>query len=569
MRNAWRLLELFAAALAATLVYPLGSELSGGAVAAAWPWVCSAALAGYATLWLRRAGFPAEFPARGGETRWLMATSLLAAAFAATFAVLPILQYQALLVPHGDSGMYEEHLWNFWHGKGFRSQLDGGRSFLGEHLEVVHLLLSPAYLLWPGLPILNVCQALGLASGAFAIHLLGRRWGLAPAVCCAAAAAYLCYFPLQNLAHEPTWKTFRPETLGVPLLLFGLLALESGRLRTMACCYFLAFLAKEEFAIAAAATAPALWFRGRRGPAVWTAVLSVLYLALALGVAIPHFRAGEPPHYTPYFKSLGDRPGAILRRVLTDPAEVWRRLAAPDARAFLALMLAPWCFLPLLAPVRLLAAAPIFGYLMLADRPELRQPWFHFHAPLVPLLAWAFVAGLARLPRTWPPRVATFAALFGLFLSAWFGRGPLTWQFHDPRHAPPVADGRFEPRGSYWRSLYMPGARAGDFDAAFAAVPSADRVAATDYVRTRFNHHAAAHDYPLRSHVRIGDIDAFVLDKTEGWWGRDPATNPDHGLLAALAANAPAGTEVMVRGARFAVVRHTPYFLVLRRAPIK
>ena len=61
-------------------------------------------------------------------------------------------------------------------------------------------------------------------------------------------------------------------------------------------------------------------------------------------------------------------------------------------------------------------------------------------------------------------------------------------------------------------------------------------------------------------------MDALVLDKMEGWWGRDPATNPDHALLAALEANAPAGTVVLVRGERFEVVRHTRHFLVLRRA---
>lgn len=41
--------------------------------------------------------------------------------------------YQGLLVPHGDSAMHEEHLWNITHGRGFRSYLDQGL-FLGEHI---------------------------------------------------------------------------------------------------------------------------------------------------------------------------------------------------------------------------------------------------------------------------------------------------------------------------------------------------------------------------------------------------------------------------------------------------
>jgi 1-acyl-sn-glycerol-3-phosphate acyltransferase len=55
----------------------------------------------------------------------------------------------------------------------------------------------------------------------------------------------------------------------------------------------------------------------------------------------------------------------------------------------------------------------------------------------------------------------------------------------------------------------------------------AERVAATDYIRARFTHHRAAHDYPrLRGHVSIVDIDVIILDISEGWWGRGQ-TNPD------------------------------------------
>ena len=66
--------------------------------------------------------------------------------------------YHALRLPHGDSAMYEEHLWNLLHGKGFRSFLDNGRLFLGEHVQVVHLLLVPAYLLWPSHLLLELVQ---------------------------------------------------------------------------------------------------------------------------------------------------------------------------------------------------------------------------------------------------------------------------------------------------------------------------------------------------------------------------------------------------------------------------
>jgi hypothetical protein len=58
----------------------------------------------------------------------------------------------------------------------------------------------------------------------------------------------------------------------------------------------------------------------------------------------------------------------------------------------------------------------------------------------------------------------------------------------------------------------------------------------------------------------------IVLDKTEGYWGRDPRTNHDHELLDAMNSNAPVGSALRIRGRPFTVVHHDAYFLVVRRA---
>jgi uncharacterized membrane protein len=70
--------------------------------------------------------------------------------------------------------MYEEHIWNLLHGKGFRSFLDQGRLFLGEHVQVIHLAVIPLYLLWPSHVLLELCQSACLALGAIPVfRLLG------------------------------------------------------------------------------------------------------------------------------------------------------------------------------------------------------------------------------------------------------------------------------------------------------------------------------------------------------------------------------------------------------------
>ena len=87
---------------------------------------------------------------------------LAMAIYVVAFTAMNWQLYRGLLMPHGDSAMYEEHLWNLEHGKGFRSYLDRGL-FLGEHVQVIHILLIPLHLLWPSQLLLEACQSIALA----------------------------------------------------------------------------------------------------------------------------------------------------------------------------------------------------------------------------------------------------------------------------------------------------------------------------------------------------------------------------------------------------------------------
>lgn len=499
-------------------------------------------------------------------------TSMAAVGFTLMFGGLSVLQHQALHVPHGDSAMYEEHLWNFEHGKGFRSELDDGRSFLGEHFEVIHLLLLPIHWLAPGLPTLNWCLAAALGSGAIAVWRIARRLELPPTAAWLLGLAYLLYFPMQYLCIEASWKTFRPENFAVPLVLFALAALEGRQYRTMLLLLGLSLPAKEEYAIVTAAIGLYLMFAHRR---VWLGiaiiVLSIAFLAAVLGWAIPYFRSGAPPHYTPYFASFGHSPREIAISVLTDPFRAIAKTLEWNKLIFLILLLLPLGFLPLANLSRFAVSLPIFGYLLLGDLHSLTEPWFHFHAPLVPLLFWSACGGVRQLsPRISPVSLCRWIACLCLVTGFFYGRSPLSWRFYDPAAGTPrqSIDGipTFQPMGVYWRDLYLPDARTKSFQQLFPLIRPDERVAATDYIRGRFTHHRAAHDYPtFRRHVTIDEIDVIVLDKTEGWWGRG-STNPDRELLACM--NNPAcrpGDSLTIRGQPFVVVYHDAYFLAVRR----
>jgi len=429
--------------------------------------------------------------------------------------------YRGLLVPHGDSAMYEEHLWNLTHGKGFRSYLDQGL-FLGEHVQVIHLLLIPLYVIWPSHLLLELCESLCLASGAVPLFWMARRHTGSDRAAALLAVAYLLYFPMQFLDVAIDLKTFRPTSFGVPAMLFAIDRMERGRYRAMCVFGLLALAAKEDYA--AIIVPLGVWMACRKSPessrsrrfGLCLAVFGLLYLATVIVMVIPAFRQGADVHYVRYFGELGDSPGDIVRSLATQPALVLGKLFSIRSAIYALMLLVPLGCLGLLAPGRLLTAAPLFAVLCLLEfstgpgaasgQPII--PYHHFHAPLVPLLCWAAAAGLGNVgavwvavtgkrhrenlseaataqqaraaARLWSARFVCASALATGFFSS---LSPLGLSFWDSSSE------------WYWRDLYVPGRRAELFTKVFQLIGPDARVAATDFVHPRFTHHERSYDY--------------------------------------------------------------------------
>lgn len=368
-----------------------------------------------------------------------------AAAYVLCYGTLNWLLYAALQVPHGDSAMYEEHLWNLLHGKGFRSYLDRGDLFLAEHVQVVHLLLIPLYLLWPSHVMLEWCQSLALAAGAVPVYWIATRHTGSPRAAALLASAYLFYFPMQFLDIAIDFKTFRPNSFEIPFFLFALDAMERSKLRCMMIWLVLALSAQED---AAAIIAPlGVWMaatswrkpsaspqlnsplpldKGRDGggdvvtasndvchrtlrrAGVGLAAFGAAYVLLVVKVVLPWFRGGADVHFAQYFTKFGNSSNEIASRLLTQPWMVIGELVTPESALFVLALLLPLGFLPLLAPGRLAVALPLFGVLCLS--PITNSPRHHFHAPLIPILFWAAAAGMERAKtlRNWWRRTNPF-----------------------------------------------------------------------------------------------------------------------------------------------------------------
>ena len=360
---------------------------------------------------LPSAGRP-EVEARRG---WHVAV-IAAAAYALVFTAMNWGLWFNLQVPHGDSAMYEEHLWNLAHGKGFRSYLDQGL-FLGEHVQVIHALLTPLHWVWPSHLLLELCGSITLGLTAIPVYRIALRHSGSPRAAAYLAIAAVLYFPLQYLDVTIDFKTFRPSAFGVPLLLAMIDALEARRLRGMVLWTVLTLSVQEDFAIPLALVG--LWLaatgdatprasdpsdfaaaaiRRRRVLGVALCLGSGVYLWFVLKVALPWFRDGVTIHYASYFAKFGETPSEILYNMLTRPGLLLGELLDGPTCLYALYLLVPLGFLPVLSPGRLAMGLPLFVLLCLNELSnDPPGPFHHFHAPLLPIVLWSAAAGLGRL----------------------------------------------------------------------------------------------------------------------------------------------------------------------------
>ncbi len=511
----------------------LGNQTAGLVIAiAVAPYVAAiSAAVGLNQTWLllwpsitATASRPTTTPDRVVGPQWFglpPALWAMLAVYVLVFSALNWALWFNLRIPHGDSAMYEEHLWNLLHGKGFRSYLDQGL-FLGEHIQIIHLALLPVYVFWPSHLWLELAQSMVLASTAIPVYRLTTRTlsitghSSPPPVTRAAheaglwlAAACLLSFPLQYLDIAIDLKTFRPGAFGIPALLFGLEALERSRYRTMSLWFLVTLSVQEDFSIPV--TCVGLWLLGRglagwyftrrspelansnrsvavapslrQRPDVWYGLAwtvgGPLYLKLAM-TAIHWFRDGVEIHYAGYFSRFGTSTGDVVWTILTSPGRVLEALWVPSTLLYACALLVPLAGRPLGRSGRWLTALPLFVLLCLNEIAA--TPFHHFHAPILPLLFWA--AATERHRGIWSrwstPRLAACCALTTGCL---FALSPLSLKFWDP--GSPFCYAR----------LYIPDARPREFARIANLIPLTARVASTDFVHPRYTHHERSYDY--------------------------------------------------------------------------
>ena len=259
-------------------------------------------------------------------------------------------------------------------------------SLFAQHFMPTLLLLSPLARLFDGPAWLILVQALFHASAAFLLYRFARSH-CSGAVALALTAAFL----FSRRAHGAATSVFYIES-AEPLLIFGaLLARQSRHLVAYWALVVLALGCKEDVAIYLAVFGIVITVAERdRRVGLATTALSVVWLGVALGIAIPFSRGLYGLDAANPF--LEGRYGGL--------ADAARRLISLESLSRMVTVFSATGFACLLAPAWAAIALP--GLLVnLAAAPDTLQAGLLGHY-LWPILPWLFAAaaiGVGRLER--------------------------------------------------------------------------------------------------------------------------------------------------------------------------
>ena len=154
---------------------------------------------------------------------------------------------------------------------------------------------------------------------------------------------------------------------------------------------------KEDVALAAAVLGVVVLLRGHRRVGFITAGLAVVWFLFVNRVLLPGV-SGEA-FYDHLFSNLGDSPWEIATTMLVHPTRILRALGAPEARSYVWQMMAPFAFLPVLAPTAFGLGAPQFVLNVVSEAGFTRSISYHFSAMPLAATTLAMVEAVAFLGR--------------------------------------------------------------------------------------------------------------------------------------------------------------------------
>ncbi|PWB53603.1 MAG: hypothetical protein C3F13_09345 [Anaerolineales bacterium] len=292
-----------------------------------------------------------------------------------------------------DLGNMAQSIWSVFHGRPLEFTINNGQlSRLGLHVELIYLLISPIYAIYPQPPTLLFFQSFLFAIGAIPVYQIAIRNINRPAYALAFVFMYLLY----PVAQTAVLFDFHGDTLAMPILLFALNSLEQQRWKAYALFIILALCCKFYVSVPVFFLGLVIIYNNRKGPRVnkivgiLTALVAISWGILTFLFIRPFFSPGEgftlsssvsPFGYVTYYFS------ELINGLVNSSAQ---RIGV------LFLILAPVIWLSCHSLIWLIPAAVTAVPSLLSNGIQYTY-LFHHYALAVPFLIYSAVKGVSKL----------------------------------------------------------------------------------------------------------------------------------------------------------------------------
>ncbi len=355
---------------------------------------------------------------RSADNVWRAGVWALIAAYFLYFGVLTVQKHNAFQTTAFDLGNVDQAVWNTRHGRLLAlTNIEGLTNRLGTHVEPILVPVSLLYFLWSDPRALLLLQTAVIALGAWPLYLIARR---AVGVQSSGTPNMPYVSPLRDHALPITFVLvylffpalesanvfdFHAVALAPTFFLFAFYYLLTERWGKFALFAVLIMSCKEDAPLLVVMLGLYLLAasRGKWRIALPTIAVAMTWFIVAVGVIMPHFDTGGVSPFANRYAWLGDGPVEMAIALLTRPGLVVEHALTAENLAYLRDWLAPVAWLPILAPLELLLAAPLLAVNLLSTDGFMHQlEGFHYGALLAPVAVVAAAYGAARLIRRLP-----------------------------------------------------------------------------------------------------------------------------------------------------------------------
>jgi uncharacterized membrane protein len=331
--------------------------------------------------------------------------------YSALFSFITVTRHWVFQTHALDLGIYDQITWSISQGLGPMTSLPEMHAW-GDHFTIILYLMAPLYAVAPSVLVMLVFQSVALGLGAVAVYGFARS-ALGDGT---HAAAFALLFLVNPSLHGINLRDFHPQALAIPLLLAVVYFFEARRSALFWVSAALALATREDAALPLLGLA--LWaalVRRRYLTGALLGAVALVWLFATTTLIIPYFRGAPYPHLGRY-GYLGNSVGEILLGMLLHPLTVMGTVLSPQRLLYLGAILAPWGFLPLLAPASLIPALPTLAQNLLSTDPVLFHHRTQYNVFILPFLALAAVSGFRRLSE-WKGATARRLLMCAFFFS--------------------------------------------------------------------------------------------------------------------------------------------------------